>query len=46
MKDSQWTIVRLIKPDGTIDVLCIISYAVDYCNQHPGWTWKYIKTED
>lgn len=31
----------LIEPDGTENIRVTIDYAILYCREHPGWTWRY-----
>lgn len=33
--------VQLIEPDGTIGLKVTHEYAVEYCKNHPGWSWRY-----
>lgn len=34
--------VQLIAPDGTPDITVHMHYAVKYCRNNPGWSWRYI----
>ena len=31
---------QLIEPDGTENVVVSVDYAIEYCKNHPGWSWK------
>ena len=31
---------RLIEPDGTLNILVTVSYAIAWCKRHPDWTWE------
>lgn len=33
---------QLIEPDGTLNIIVTIEYAIEYCNTHQGWTWQLI----
>ena len=32
---------RLIEPDGTLGIITTVEDAVEYCKNHPGWTWEF-----
>ena len=34
---------RLIEPDGTINLIVTVDYAIEYCRTHPGWTWERVE---
>lgn len=33
---------QLIESDGTLNIECSISYAIEFCRSHPGWSWERI----
>ncbi len=35
---------QLIEPDGTVGIIVSIDYAIAYCNDHPGWSWRLYET--
>ncbi len=32
---------QLIEPDGTLNIIVTVAYAIDFCAQHSGWAWQY-----
>jgi len=38
--------VKLIEPDGTENVIVEINSAIEYCNTHVGWSWRYLTPEE
>ena len=36
----------LIEPDGTENVSITVEAAIDYCADHPGWTWCYDEADE
>jgi len=32
---------QLIEPDGTVNVITTVEDAIQYCQKHPGWSWRY-----
>jgi hypothetical protein len=32
---------RLIEPSGIPGIIVTVAYAIEYCRNHPGWTWEY-----
>lgn len=37
----------LIEPDGTENVKVNTPQdAIDFCKEHPGWTWRYDETDE
>lgn len=36
---------RLIEPDGTINIIVTVDYAIQYCIEHPGWSWESYNEE-
>jgi len=37
---------QLIEPDGTLNIIVTISHAIEYCQSHPGWSWREVPTWD
>jgi hypothetical protein len=35
---------RLLEPDGTKNLIVSEDFAIEFCMNHPGWTWE--KTEN
>ncbi len=33
--------VQLYEPDGTLNSIVTIEYAIEFCASHPGWSWAY-----
>lgn len=31
---------RLIEPDGTKNLIVSEDFAIEFCMNHPGWTWE------
>lgn len=38
--------VKLIEPDGTENINVTIPYAIDFCQKHPGWSWRYLESNE
>lgn len=32
---------QLFEPDGTPNIITTVDDAIQYCKNHPGWTWGY-----
>lgn len=32
----------LIEPDGTENIEVSIEYAIEYCKNNPGWSWRIV----
>jgi len=33
--------VQLIEPDGTPNIMALLSEAIKWCKENPGWSWRY-----
>ena len=31
---------QLIEPDGTEGIIVTVEYAIRFCAEHPGWSWR------
>lgn len=38
--------VRLIEPDGTENIIVSMDYAINYCRQYSGWSWRYLSPDE
>jgi hypothetical protein len=36
---------RLIEPDGTVNLIVTVAYAIEYCRTHSGWTWEQVEDD-
>lgn len=36
---------QLIEPDGTENIIVTVAYAIRFCREHPGWSWRYVDAE-
>jgi hypothetical protein len=39
------TMAQLIEPDGTENIIATVAYAIQFCREHPGWSWRYVDAE-
>ena len=33
---------QLIEPDGTLNIVVTVEYAIEYCSNNPGWSWMLV----
>ena len=36
---------QLIELDGTFNIVVTVEYAIEYCAENPGWSWRYYEGE-